>query len=142
MAVTGTGYVPYENVYISIDTTANVVTTVKADSAGHFVTNVLVPGALVIGTHTVIGTGQFAHDGYDVAKVTVLVVLSQPLIGAPLAFERPLLNGGGPAPDPLGDNTSREVGAAIVAGAAGLALVLLSSGSYLLFTARRRSPRR
>jgi hypothetical protein len=139
IAVTGNGYVPFENVTISIDTTANVQEVVKADASGHFVTNVLVPGTLLLGTHTIIGTGQFAHDGFDVAKVTVLVIGPGRALIGPIALQRQLV--AAPA-DPLGDNTSGEVGVAVVAGVAGLAVLLLSSGSYLLLTARRRSARR
>ena len=135
MAVTGNGYVPYENVSIAIDNPANVQVVIKADSAGHFVSNVLVPPTLPLGTHTVIGTGQFAHDGYDVAKVSVLVVGS--LAGIPLAYERPI-----PAPLPkdlLGSSSSPGEGLAVVLAIVAAALIMLGSGAYVLVTARRRT---
>jgi hypothetical protein len=133
MAVTGTGYVPYENVSIAIDKPANVQLVIKADSAGHFVTNVLVPATLPLGTHTVIGTGQFAQNGYDTAKVSVLVVGS--LAGIPIAYQHPLA----PQLPPVGVASSPTEGWAVVAGITLAALLMLGTGAYVLVTARRRT---
>jgi len=133
MAVTGNGYVPYENVSIAIDKPTNVQLVIKADSTGHFVTNVLVPATLPLGTHTVIGTGQFAQNGYDTAKVSVIVVGS--VAGIPIAYQHPLA----PQVPPVGVKTSPAEGWAVVLGITGAALLMLGTGAYVLITARRRT---
>jgi len=135
VAVTGTGYVPNENVTISIDTPANVQKVVKADSAGHFITNVL-PGAT--GQHKIIGTGQFAHDGFDVAKATIIVIGNLLGVGA-LAYERPLAGSSAPS---NGASSSPDGGLAVVLGIAAAAIIALGSGGYILLSVRRRTTER
>jgi hypothetical protein len=131
IAVTGDGYVPGENVSIAIDVATNVQEVVRADATGHFVTNVLLPDS--IGYHTIIGTGQFANNGYDVAKVKVLVVLR--LLAGGAAFDRPLA---GPGPS-IGTTESPGGGLAVVLGIAGAAIIALGSGAYILVSVRRRT---
>src|SRR5690348_1116656 len=123
LKVTGKGFVPFELVTITIDKPTPVIQVLHANNVGTFTTTITVPGALLIGVHTVIATGQFANNGYDVAANSVIVVLPPPLISIPLAFQHPI--NGALHVNPIGPSTSPIAGIAIAAGIGGLAVLMV-----------------
>jgi len=138
LKVVGKGFVPNELITVTIDANpAPVVPLFHANPLGGFTIFVTFPGAnFLLGVHTVKATGQFAHDGYDVAANSVIVVLPPPLITIPLAYQHPL-----PAILPIGptgEDASPFGGMAVEIGIALAALAMVSTGAYVLIGARRR----
>jgi hypothetical protein len=103
-------------------------------------TSIPMPKSLIIGVHTVTGTGQFAHDGYDVASDKVITVLVLPVLTVPLAYQQPLR--AAPAVDPPTPASSPAGGIAVVVGLGSIAVLMLGGGTVLLLNARRATNRK